>query len=492
MSILVLDIGTTSMRGILYEKDGSRLAMHRCENHLIFMGDSLIEENPDDWYENTVTIIRNIVTESGQNNFEAIAVTAQRSSMIPVDSDGSPLSAAIMWQDTRNRGICKELSRYNHALFQKTGAEVSTVFSGSKMTWIRRNLPEIYAHTHKFLNIPEYVVSRMCNVFVSDTTYGSRTGLMDLKTASWDPDILKLYEVEEDKLCTLIEPGQIAGYVSAEFAETAGITQGIPVLHCGGDQQCAAIGHGIIQEGPVSVTAGTGGFIAAAMRELPSILPDGMIINRSSIQNEYILETNVLSCGAAYDWCAHELYGMEKADYRLLESELQKENFVSTPLVLPYFSGRGAPEWNPLAKAVFSGITTATRRSELFKSIMESIFMEIANQIERMNESVPVERVNLGGGLSGSDTLNQLQADIYGRPVYASDDPEATADGCLMVALCGLGVYESVYDAYQALHKNHSLKEFLPDMNLHAEYEIKRKKMNRLYRVIKEGDEHES
>ena len=118
--------------------------------------------------------------------------------------------------------------------------------------------------------------------------------------------------------------------------------------------------------------------------------------------------------------------------------------------------------------------------------------MEIANQIERMNESVPVEQVNLGGGLSGSDTLNQLQADIYGRPVYASDDPEATADGCLMVALCGLGVYESVYDAYQALHKNHSLKEFLPDMNLHAEYEIKRKKMNRLYRVIKEGDEHES
>ena len=106
MSILVLDIGTTSMRGILHEKDGSRLAMHRCENHLIFMGDSLIEENPDDWYENTVTIIRNIVTESGQNNFEAIAVTAQRSSMIPVDQDGSPLSAAIMWQDTRNRGIC--------------------------------------------------------------------------------------------------------------------------------------------------------------------------------------------------------------------------------------------------------------------------------------------------------------------------------------------------------------------------------------------------
>ena len=157
----MIDIGTTSMRGILYEKDGKRLAMHREENHLIFMGDSRIEENPDDWYENTVKIIRSIVMQSGQNDFEAIAVTAQRSSMIPVDENGRPLCAAIMWQDTRNRDICNALSKYNDMLYQKTGAEVSTVFSGSKMTWIRRYMPEVYTHTYKFLNIPEYVVSRM-------------------------------------------------------------------------------------------------------------------------------------------------------------------------------------------------------------------------------------------------------------------------------------------------------------------------------------------
>lgn len=492
MSILVIDIGTTSICGILYEKDGKRLAMHREENHLIFMGDSRIEENPDDWYENTVKIIRSIVMQSGQNDFEAIAVTAQRSSMIPVDINGRPLSAAIMWQDTRNRDICNALSKYNDMLYQKTGAEVSTVFSGSKMTWIRRYMPEVYAHTYKFLNIPEYVVSRMSGSFVSDTTYASRTGLMNLRTAEWDKELLDLYEVEEEKLCRLVQPGEIAAYVNGEFAETAGICEGIPIIHAGGDQQCAAIGHGIIKPGPVSVTVGTGGFIAGALKSLPETLPKGMIINRSSIKDEYIMETNVLSCGAAYDWCAKELYGMDKPDYAKLESELNYENFVSSVLVLPYFSGRGAPEWNPMAKAVFSGITTATRRSEIFKSIMESIFMEISLQIDYLSTVSQIDRVNLGGGLSGSKALNQLQADIYGRPVYTSDDPEATANGALITCLCGLGGYGSFEEAYKDLYGSRQARVFVPDLRLHEQYQQKRAEMNRLYEVLKEGDRHES
>lgn len=492
MSILVIDIGTTSMRGILYDHEGRVLAMHRSENHLIFLGDSLIEENPTDWYDNTVEIIQNIISQSGETDFEAIAVTAQRSSMIPVDQNGHPLSAAIMWQDTRNRQICRHLSQYNPMLYEKTGAEVSTVFSGSKMTWIRRNMPEVYEHTHKFLNIPEYVVYCMSGEFVSDTTYASRTGLMDIRTAEWDQDILDLYEVEKEKLCRLIEPGEIAGYVSKKFAETAGIKTGIPILHCGGDQQCAAIGHGIISEGPVSVTVGTGGFIAAALKTLPQKLPGSVIINRSSVPHEFILETNVLSCGAAYDWCAKQLYGMETIDHSLLDEELRKENHISTPLVLPYFSGKGAPQWNPMAKAVFSGITTATRRSELFKSIMESIFMEISSQIEWISELSPVSRINLGGGLSGSETLNQLQADIYGRSVYSQDDPEATAFGALLCTLCTLGDHSSIQDAYDALSKAKKFRVFEPDPELHRQYEIKRVEMNRLYTVIKEGEYHES
>ena len=115
--------------------------------------------------------------------------------------------------------------------------------------------------------------------------------------------------------------------------------------------------------------------------------------------------------------------------------------------------------------------------------------MEIANQIEHISQLVPVSRINLGGGLTASERLNQLQADIYGRPVYAEDDPEATAFGCLLSALCTLKDYPDIQSAYDALSKDKTFRVFEPDMKLHEGYETKRAEMNRLYQVLKKGEQ---
>ena len=116
------------MRGILYEKNGDKVALSRRENHLVFLGDSLIEEDPQEFADNTLAIIHELLQKYPASEIEAVAITSQRSSIIPVDGSGHPLLPTIMWQDTRNRSICNELSVYNARLFQLTGAEVSTVF----------------------------------------------------------------------------------------------------------------------------------------------------------------------------------------------------------------------------------------------------------------------------------------------------------------------------------------------------------------------------
>ena len=488
MSILVLDIGTTSMRGILYEKNGNKIALSRRENHLVFLGDSLIEEDPQEFADNTLAIIHELLRDYPSDHIEAVAITSQRSSIIPVDVSGHPLLPTIMWQDTRNRSICNELSVYNARLFQLTGAEVSTVFSGSKMTWVRRNQPEIYRRVHKFLNIPEYVCFLMTGEYVSDMTYASRTGMMDLRRGCWHPELLSLYEVEEEKLCELKEPGDTAGYITAAYAALSGLPEGIPVLHCGGDQQCAAVGHGILTEGDLSITMGTGGFIAAACDSLPPTLPDRMIWNRAAVPGSFIMEANVLSCGAALEWCARELYGMEKIDYQKLEEELHKENFVSSCIVVPFFSGRGAPDWDPKARAVFANISTATRRSELFKSTMESIFMEIAGHLNDFAREVEIRRIFCGGGMTASPALNQLQADVYGRSVFCTEDPEATGLGCLSVALAGLGEFPSVQEARRTLAAGEKLTEYRPDPDKSRQYEDKRQQMLALYESVRKGN----
>ena len=494
MGLLILDVGTTSMRGIVYDLKGKKLAVCQVPTHPIFGKDGYVSENPADWRDNTLKIIRSVIEQAGSSAIEAVAITSARTSITPIDRDGKPLMETIMWQDTRNREICRELSCYNGKCFSETGARVNTVFSGSKMTWVRRECPELYPQVYKFLNIPEYIVYLMTGEFCSDYTYASRTGLLDLRRKVWDPEMLELYEVEENKLCRLIEPGQTAGKVDAQFAAASGLREGIPVLHAGGDQQCAAVGQNVVREGNVSLVLGTGGFLIAACDRVPDNLRDDVICNCSSIAGKYVIESNVLACSAAFDWFAAKLYGMEKEtdqgvekaiDYRVTEAELAGEKDVTSCLVLPYFEGRGTPDWNTSAKAAVLNVTLATRRSEMFKSMMESIFMELDNHLEVFRGYTKVENIMISGGLTASRTLNQLQADVYGQPVHLNAEKESTALGAYLVALTGLGYFSSVEEAGEKTGAFCSGDMYAPDPEKHSRYLEKQKEMNRVYQLLR-------
>lgn len=486
MSILVLDVGTTSMRGILYDYKGNKISVCQLPNHVNFMPKGWVSETTEDWSKNTETIIKSICKDEKVNasNIKAVAITSQRSSIIPVDKTGSPLMDTIMWQDVRNKSICEELAPYNEKLFEKTGSRVNSVFSGSKMTWVRRNKPEIYEKVFKFVNIPEYINFLMTGEYNSDYTYASRSGLFNIRTKTWDPELLELYEMDPEKLCHLAEPGEVCGYITGSYADKTGLPAGIPVIHAGGDQQCAAIGQGVTESGNVSIVAGTGGFIIAALDQVPENLTDNVICNCSSIAGNYVIEANVLACSAAFDWFVHEIYGMEKIDYSFTEQELLKEKAPTDCLVLPYFKGRGAPDWNSGAKAVFANVTLATRRSEMFKSMMESIFMELSNHIEAFSDYVAIREINISGGMTSSKAMCQLIADVLGRKVFRQEDTEATARGAYLATMKSLGYYKSIGEAAKALNGGERTV-YEPDERLHEGYAKKQREMNWLYKMIR-------
>jgi sugar (pentulose or hexulose) kinase len=485
MGILILDIGTTSMRGILYSQKGEQLAFSRRKNHPEYHDHGWVTENPQDWSRNSIEIIHDIVEQAGSQAVEAVAITSQRSSIIPVNKDGNPLMDTIMWHDVRNKEICQKLSPLNETLFAKTGARVNTVFSGSKMTWVRFEQPSIYADTFKFVNIPEYINFLMTGKYCSDYTYASRTGLFNIHTREFDPELLKLYCIEKDKLCRLVEPGSVSGYSTKTFQNLTGLTAGTPVIHAGGDQQCASIGLGVTSAGKVSIVAGTGGFLMAAAEKVPENLRDDVICNCASIPGKYVIESNVLTCSAAYDWAIREFYGIERPDYNQIEKELVSEEKITDCLVVPYFSGRGTPDWNPSARAIYANISLSTTRREMLKSTMESVFMELNNHLQTFASYINIERVYGSGGLTHSRTLNQMQADIFGRPIMFCENPEATSLGALMVTLAGIGFFSSVEEAAEQMKSFGKAETYYPDLQKHALYEAKREKMNALYEVCK-------
>ena len=188
MNVLVIDVGTSSMRGIVFDHKGKCLVQKQKLYQATYLENSWVEQNPEDWTDALCEIIRENVLEMNKfgEKIEAISITSQRSSVIPVDKDIRPLTNAIMWQDKRTNHICEMLESLNNEVFALSGSRVNPVFSASKMTWIREERPDIYEKTYKFLVIPDYLIYIMTGNLCTDHTYGSRSLLMNIHTHQWD------------------------------------------------------------------------------------------------------------------------------------------------------------------------------------------------------------------------------------------------------------------------------------------------------------------
>ena len=486
MNSLIIDIGTSSMRGVLFTQTGRILAVHQILYAPVKYADGRIEQSPGDWtgfLERIVTYVAERAKEQGAS-IDVVAVTAQRSAVIPVDGGGLPLMDTIMWQDRRNADICGELEQYNDLIFAKSGAKVNTVFSGSRMGWIAKNCPDVLRRLYKFVNIAEYVLHHITGEFKTDVTYASRSHLMNLRERRWDPEMLHLFGVSERHLCEILEPGSVCGKVNAAFAARTGLQEGTPVVTAGGDQQCAALGQGAYREGTLSLVAGTGGFLVTALNEVPKDADPQLIFNCSSVAGCYMVEANVLTCCSAFDWFGRNFYPLKegKIDYDAINAELEVlDGTLSGTLALPYFQGRSTPAWNPQAKAYFGEISLAASRAEMLKGLLEGIFMEIRNNILLFGKYVKMNRAYISGGLTKSEVINRIQADVYGLPLYRMADSESSAFGALMVTLVGMGVYRTLEEAFIAVRSGTKVSCYEPRMELSAAYEEKRKQMNGVY-----------
>lgn len=246
MHILTVDVGTSSMRGIVFTREGRALFSGQRAYQPLYLQNGWVEQEPADWESALFALLSQAAEAAGAGGWglDAIALTSQRSSIIPVDKDMRPLCNAIMWQDKRVEPLCRELERENNWVFKRCGSRVNPVFSGTKMAWLRRERPDLYKKAYKLLAVPDYLLWLLTGRLATDHTYGSRSLLMNLRTRQWDRDLLALFGVGEEKLCPLIEPGSVCGILTKEAAARTGLSQGLPVVTAGGDQQCGAIGQG--------------------------------------------------------------------------------------------------------------------------------------------------------------------------------------------------------------------------------------------------------
>lgn len=484
MNILVIDVGTTSIRGILFDSGGEMAVSHSINTPVkIEKNGQYVEQDPL-LYDRALTEICRVITR--EHCVDAVSVTAFRSAPTLVDRDGRPLCNFIMWQDTRNAAICRKLSGENDFIYHRSGAKVNTVFTASKLTWLKQNVPEIYNRAWKAMIVPDYVIHRMTGEFATDYTYGSRTHVMDIHTLEWSAELCELFDLDMNKLCELRRQGSVIGRVNADFAKISGLKEGIPVVSAGGDQQCGALGLGVLDSSTIEVNSGTGSFVISLV-DKPCLENSNVICNVAAVPDKYTQEMNIIASASALNWLIREFfpeYWGEQPDFGKINAMAEDTPAGANGLfAVPHFQGCGSRDWNPEAKAFFYGFSLGSRRSDMVRALYEGVAAEISKSIDALPEICrSADSIAVAGGLSKSGVYNQILADMTGRNLLREQNAQATAYGAYISAAVTLGIYT---DYAQALKRRRMQDAhlYVPNRENVQFYQTYKTRTERLYRA---------
>ena len=483
---VVIDIGTSSMRAVLYNTNGEKRKQIQFTNSPMFR-QGKVEQNVKDWDLILDKIMIQVVNylEERNETLKAIFLTSQRSSLICLDQNNEPLIPAIMWQDKRCSEITKELSASNDVIIKKTGAPLNPVYLAPKIAWVKRNLPDIANRTKKYLSVADYIGFLITEEFFTDYTYASRTSIFNIHENKWDEELLTLFDVRENELCELIPPGTAGRQVSNYFKKKYGIKNDVAFVSSGGDQQCSAVGMGIFKEGHVAISVGTGGYILGPSKK--AVFAPQLIVNTYPIDSLYILEAILPSCSSAMDWIGRNLFEqMEPNEFYDVITNILESDYETSVIHLPHFQGRGTPDWNNEARAAFLGLDFSANKKDMLLAMVESIAFELKNNISVI-ESIcqkSIEQAVISGGLSNNDAINQLISNVLGIKLIKSKDSEATALGAFLVGIKALNPDLNLTEFVAGMEPYTCNNEFIPNIQKYDYYRAKGEKWNELYKKV--------
>ncbi len=446
--VIGLDVGTTSVRSAVYNADSGELTMVKQKSTEQFYPKiGWVEEDAEEIFLAASLCLEEAADKLEGEDILALAITNMRETVVCWDSlTGKPLYNAIIWQCRRTKEYCEALSEEaKRTITDKTGLVVDAYFSASKIRWLLDNSEKVKAARKKGRlmvgTVDAYLIYRLTGLksFVTDVTNASRTMLYNIKTLSYDKELLDIFGIEESVLPRVIDNDEIAGYV-----DLGG--KNVPIAGVVGDQQAALYGQGCFSAGSAKVTYGTGLFMLFNTGEKFAKSKSGLISAiafRTGKKTVYALEGSVFNAGTAVQWLRDKLGVITTA----AESEALAKSVPSSDGVcfVPAFTGLGAPHWKSDSMGLITGLTRGSTKAHIVRAALESMAFSARQLIELMeNESgAKLKVIKADGGASANGFLMQYQADQLGKEVIVPASSEATVFGAIRLALNTLGIREA-------------------------------------------------
>jgi len=460
-----IDIGTTGTKVIIFNAVGEKIANAYTEYPCSFPESGWSEQNWDDMFSQMCDATKECISKSGLDakDVVSLSISSQRCTLICVDEKENALAPCITWQDRRSFEECKDISNIigDDKYYEITGLPNDPTWSVSKIMWIKKHKPDLYANTNRFVLCHELYLKKLgADDYYQDWSNGSLYGLMDIQKFEWHEELTKKLSIDMGKLPVLVPSGKVIGKVDAKGSKLSGFAEGTLLVAGGGDQQCAAMGAGATKKGVIEVTIGTAGVTVAYMDSPIYDKSKRLPLSAHTVAGKWETEGLQLAAGSALKWFRNELALKELTEaaelnvdpFKLIDDEAIKFKPGDGIVCLPYFAGSAAPNWDPFARGTFVGLNLGTNRLQLARSIMEGVSFETKEVIEQMlTNGVPVETVVLTGGAAKSSIWNQIQADIYGIPCGKLKIEEATSLGAAILAALGAGIYPNHNEAVEKM-----------------------------------------
>lgn len=448
--IIGMDVGTTATKGVLYDENGKVVFSASKGYPLIQTKIGQAEEDPEVIFDAVQEVIF-ALTQKADGEIAAISWSSQMHSLIGLDKDNNLLTNSITWADNCAKNVVQDAKKSGLArkIYQKTGMPMHPMAPIYKMLWLKDNEPELFNQVKKWIGIKEYLIFRLTGKLIIDTTMAAGTGMLNLKTLTWDQELLDTLNVKQEQLPEIAQPTEIVAPIKEEYVQKLGIDSDTKIVLGASDGYLSTIGVNAIDSDHFALNVGTSGAVRTIVDQ-PKIDQNASYFCYPVDKKHYLLGGPVNNGGIVFNWARQTLFNAGETPQDYLDVAKSTPAGSRNLIFLPYLGGERAPIWDANARGSFVGLTRMHQKPEMARAVIEGIIFNLYDAAFSLikNTKKPVA-INATGGFLKSDFVRQLCADIFNVPIVTMKEQQSGTLAAMFLARQALGINQDLSEIEQ-------------------------------------------
>lgn len=482
MLFIGVDLGTSAVKLLLMDENGKICKIVSREYPLYFPHPGWSEQNPEDWFAQSMEGIRELTADCDKSQVQGISFGGQMHGLVALDDQDQVIRPAILWNDGRTGKQTDYLNQVigKDKLSEYTANIAFAGFTAPKILWMKENEPENFARICKIMLPKDFLAYKLSGSFCTEYSDASGMLLLDVEHKCWSEEMLEICGITEEQLPKLYESWEVVGTLKKEIAEDLGLPESVKVIAGAGDNAAAAVGTATVGDGGCNISLGTSGTLFISSKKF-GVDENNALHSFAHADGNYHLMGCMLSAASCNKWWMDEI--LKTKAYQEEQAGITKlgENRV---LYLPYLMGERSPHNDPDARAAFIGMSMDTTREDMTQAVLEGVAFGLRDSLEVARSiGVSPERTKICGGGAKSPLWRKIIANVMNMKVDIIESEEGPGYGAAILAAVGCGVFSSVEEAAKKLVKVVATEE--PDPELTAKYEERYQNFRKLYPALK-------